>query len=141
VLSGLSTVAGLATSAYGMKQSADAAAYDEKVAKFQARQEKIAGRVEAAAIKKSQIATIAAQRARWGAAGTDTTSGTPQVAAAEAANDATLQYGLAQSDAQTRSMARRLAGRAAKARAAASYFEGGLNMASGLLDIGINRGM
>jgi hypothetical protein len=141
VLSGLSTVAGLATSLYGMKQSADAADYDAKIAKFQAKQEKTAGRVEAAAIKKAQIATLASQRARWGAAGIDATSGTPQFAQGEAAADADIQYGLARADADTRAMARRLAGRTAKRRAAAAYFDGGISAASNLLDYGVNRGL
>lgn len=144
VLSGLFTVGSSLATLYGMKTQADAAGYDAKVAKFQARQEKLAGRVEANAIKKSMIETLASQRARWGAAGVDISSGTAQVAQAEAKGDADLQYGMARSDAETRAMARRIAARNARSRVASGMFEGGLEAASGLVDLygnAVNRGM
>lgn len=144
VLSGLFTVGSSLATLYGMKQQSDAAGYDAKVAKFQARQEKLAGRVEANAIKKSMIETLASQRARWGAAGVDVSSGTAQVAQGEAKSEADLQYGMARSDAETRAMARRIAARNARSRVASGMFEGGLEAASGLVDLygnAVNRGM
>lgn len=144
VLSGALTVGGLVTSLMGARSEAAAYKADAKTAEFQARQERLAGKVEGNRIREEALRTLSAQRARWGAAGIDLSSATAQAAQSEAASDADLQLGLSRADAQTRTMARRMSARRARSQASAAYQTGGVAAATGLLDFAsaaVNRGM
>lgn len=134
ILSGTFGLVSAASTILGASQAAKGSQAEGDFAKFQARQEEIAGKVEGNRIRQSMLQTMATQRARWGTAGIDLSSGTPLQASADAAGEGNLQLGLSRSDAATRAMARRLSSRQSFQRADQQRIAGGVEGVGTMID-------
>lgn len=96
LLSGALTAASAFGSIMGGSQQNAAYKAQAKQYELSARQEELKGRDQADKIRRSLQATLATQRAAWGARGVSSTGGTPVNLAAQSSNDASYDIQLAQ---------------------------------------------